>query len=177
MPTLKDKLKALLPVAPKTMEELRIAASEAATTAYELDELIAARDTAVEAAKAPYDSRIVQATKTYQGLVARLRAWAVANRPSFGKRQSYLLCGHALTFRQSPGKLEASFKDAALVESIIASGDDALIELAIAVKPALDKVAIKAALEGPDTDLAARLQALGFRVTRDEDFRFEPARV
>lgn len=175
--SLKTTLLALLPSAPKTPEELRQVASEAASTIYEIDTLVAERDAVVEAAKSPYDSRIILAEKQRDSLVDKLKAWALGHRDAFGGKKTYPIAGHRLAFRVSPGKLEHTGKEADLVDRIVGSGDGELLEVAITVKPALDKASIKAALESGNEEIVAKLSGLGFRIEKPETFSFNPAHV
>lgn len=171
-----DKLKALLPSVPQNSEELLNTASNAAALTFEIEALEAERDEAVEAAKKPYDALIIAKVKSLAGLVGALKAWATGNREDFGGKKSYVIAGHALNFRQSPGKLTCADEEKAL-DLIIATGDPDLIALCVDIKPTLDKKGIKAALEGSDEALAKRLRDLGFEVAKPEAFKFEPARV
>lgn len=175
--SLKAKLKALLPSVPQNADELRVTVSEAARLTYEIEQAEAQRETAVEEAKRPFDARIIAAEKRLAGLLAALKTWALGHRDEFAGRQSYTIAGHSLTFRRSQGKLDNAASDTEAVEAILATDDDALIDLCLTVKPALDKKAIKAALEGPDAILAQRLADIGFHIDRPEEFKFEPARV
>lgn len=175
--SLKSTLLGLLPAAPKTTEELRDVASKAATLTYQIETLSAERESAVEAVKVPFDSQIIQAEKTLDSLVAKLKAWALGHRADFGNRKSYEVAGHALTFRTSPGKLEYTAKDEDIIDAVVACGDTDLIETVVTVKPTLDKKAIKAALEGGNPVLVAKLSAFGFRIEKPEAFTFEPSRV
>lgn len=175
-PGILDKLRSLLPSVPQNTEELLTTASTAALLTFEIEALEAERDDVVEAAKTPYDARIIGKQKALKGLMSALKSWATAHRDDFGGRKSYVIGGHALSFRQSPGKLTCSDEEKAL-DAILATGDHELIALCIAVKPALDKTGIKAALEGTDPAVAKRLRDLGFEVAKPEAFKFEPARV
>lgn len=175
--SIKSTLLSLLPSAPKTIEELRTVASDAATVIFQIETLTAERDDVVEKAKSPFDSQIIQAEKKRDGLVDKLKAWAISHRSEFGSRKTYEVAGHGLTFRGSPGKLEYTGKDDDLIDTIIGTGDSALIEAVITVKPALDKRAIKAAIDGGEPELVAKLTKLGFRIEKPESFTFEPSRV
>lgn len=175
--SLKEKLKALLPNVPQNEEELRTVAADGALASYELDRLTAERDEAVEEAARPFSGPILQAKKRLEAATASLKAWATGHRSAFGGKKSHLVAGHSLTFHQSPGKLVNPKKDDEIVDAIVAADDDALFEICIAVKPTLDKVSIKAALQGDDAVLANKLTALGFRVAKDESFTFIPASI
>lgn len=172
--SLKSKLRALLPSIPRNEDELAQTATNAALASYELDRLTAERDTAAEEITRRFSDPIARTKKQFESLVDSLRLWSRANRATFGARKTYLVNGHALTFRQSPGKLENPAKDDALIDAIIASEDDALIDAAITIKPALDKNGIKSALES-NPELAPKLAALGFTISREETFEFKPA--
>jgi hypothetical protein len=175
--SLKSTLLSLLPSAPKTQEELRKVASEAAVEIFKAERLTAERDEAVEAVKAPYDSLIIQSEKLRDSLVAKLKAWALTNRAEFGGRKTHIVAGHALAFRTSPGKLENTAKDDAVIDQIIGSEDGELLEIALTVSPSLDKKSIKAALEGGDEAMKKKLTDLGFRIEKPEAFKFEPSRA
>lgn len=175
--SLKSTLLGLLPSAPKTEEDLRAVASDAAKVIFELETLTAERDSAVEDVKAPFDAKIIQAEKRRDSLVDKLKAWAFGNRPAFGNKKTYEVAGHALSFRSSPGKLEYTAKDEDVIDQVIASGDADLIEVVLTVKPALDKKAIKAAIEGGSPETIEKLTQLGFRIEKPELFTFEPSRI
>jgi phage host-nuclease inhibitor protein Gam len=174
--TISSKLKALLPTAPKTVEDLRQTVREAAATAYQIDRLKAERDEAVAAVTETHSLPLTQAEKKLKGLVAALKAWATGHRSEFAGKQAIQIESHTIAFRKSPGKLASEAKDEEIIEAILGSDDDELIELALTVKPALDKVAIKSALQ-TDSDLSRRIASFGFQIERGETFTFEPARV
>ena len=174
--TISAKLKALLPAAPKTVDDLRETVRTAAATTYEIEKLKAERDAAVALITEHHALSLGQAEKKLKGLIAALKAWAVGHRDDFAGKQALQIESHTLAFRKSPGKLANDGKEDEIIEAILGSDDDELIELALTVKPALDKVAIKSALQS-DTDLGRRIASFGFEVEKGETFAFEPARV
>lgn len=174
--TISAKLKALLPSAPKTLDDLRQTVREAAATAYQIDKLKADRDAAVAAVTEEHSLPLTQAEKKLKGFVIALKAWATGHRAEFDGKQALQIESHTLAFRKSPGKLTNDGKEDEIIDSILGSDDDELIELALTVKPALDKVAIKAAIQS-DSDIGRRIASFGFQIEKGETFAFEPARV
>lgn len=173
---IKDAAKALLPTTPKTLDELRETVHKTAEETYRYEQLCSQRDEAVAKAGERYALDIARADKSLRGLIASLKSWCLGHRDQFEGKQSLLIDGNKLAFRLSTGALVADEKDDALIESIIGSDDDELIEIAIAVTPKLDKVAIKTALQSGG-EIADRLAGFGFRIEKPEAFAFEPARV
>jgi len=164
----------LLPRIPDTAAEMRDVVSEAAQTAYKIDQFEARKSADIAAVTKVYGGEIATLTKKLAHLVGGLKAWATKHRERFGDKQRLLVDDHALRFQRSPGALKHPDKPDEQVDAILASGDEELIAAAISLKPAPDKVTIKALLE-EGGDLADRLSAMGYTIDKPEAFDFVPA--
>lgn len=164
----------LLPKIPGTIAEMREVVSEAAQTAYKIVQLEARKASDIAAVNKVYGGEIATLAKRSANLVGGLKAWATKHRDQFGDKQRLLVDDHALRFQRSPGALKHPGKLDEQVDAILATGDEELIAAAIALKPAPDKVTIKALLE-EGGDLADKLSVMGYAVDKPETFDFVPA--
>lgn len=171
----------LLPKALATREEARKTSNEAAQAKHDFTMLEEERDKKLSQITDEYGGRISALKKHYASLVTALKNWSLGHRAEeFGDKQSILLDGNKLAFHMGTGKCEflkdgKVAKDADAVEAILATGDDDLIEAALSLNPKPDKVAIKALLAETGNAHGQRLAALGFVITKEEDFDFQPA--
>lgn len=168
----------LMPKVPSERKDLRKLVSDAAVTTYELEAKKAEREKAVEAVSKKFGGRITQLEKKLKGLCATLKTWALSHRPEFGGKQSLIVDGHTLKFREGTGKLvnPAGLKDDDMVERIVASDDEELVAATLSVKLTPDKNAIKALLDEGGA-LGERLAELGYEIRKEEAFSFEAGRV
>ncbi|MEM9282101.1 MAG: host-nuclease inhibitor Gam family protein [Verrucomicrobiota bacterium] len=162
----------------KDDETLSGVCSEGAKATYELDRLTAEQEEKLNAVREEYEPRLAGLREGLKRCTGRLKAWALSNREArFSKRQSLIVAGHRLRFRVSPGKLETTddLKESDVIDAILASDDEDLIEELITVKPSLNKTAAKRVLLDGDDEKRKRLLNLGLRLAKVENFEFAPA--
>lgn len=136
------------------------------------------RDEKIEALKAEFNLTIEEIGREIEKNTKRLSAWALANRKAeFGDRQSILLGGHKLAFREGSGKVEFApgVKEAEALDALLGHEDEAIIERFVAVKTSLDKNAVLSAWRS-STTLRDLLTGCGIAVVKVEKFSFEPDR-
>lgn len=167
-------IRKLLPKIPDTVDEMRSVVADAAQTSYTIDKLEASKASEIAIVNKTYGGEIAALRKRLGTLASALQAWATKHRGQFGDKQRLIVDGHALRWQRSPGALAHDGKPAEQVEAILATGDEELIEAALALKPAPDKTTIKALLE-QGGEMAEQLAAIGYRIDKPETFQFDAA--
>lgn len=121
-----------------------------------------------EAAK----SELEALKKDYEEAVKQLQTWAVVNREAeFGKSKTITLCGHELSFSDSPGKVEfeRGVNEDAVVQALLNLADQEWADLFLRYTTELNKQAVKERWE----DDGAILKNLGLKLSKPELFSFK----
>jgi phage host-nuclease inhibitor protein Gam len=180
----KQALFGLLRTEPITSTETLLSVcQECAKDQLKRDALTIQRDAEVQLVKDKYDADIETLNATIEHHLKRIHAWAQANREShFGKRQSFVIMGHELAFRESPGAI--GFAEGVSAEDVVQSilnmpeGEDrdTLCALVLRVKAELEKKAAQRELRANVDGRGDKLRAFGLRIVTEESFAFTPAR-
>ena len=175
MKTILQKLR-LTPIASRDEATAIAAATANLILAQERAALL--RDERLEALKLEFNLEIEEFGRAIEKNTKRLSHWSLTNRNAeFGDRQSIVLAGHKLAFREGSGKVEfeSGIKEAEALDNLLAVKDESTIERFVNIKATLSKSAVLAAWRTSQT-LREVLASCGILVVKDEKFSFEPDR-
>lgn len=155
----------------------RLEAESTASKAAQLSRSVAAValrfNERIAAMKEAAKSELEALKKDYEEAVKQLQTWAVVNREAeFGKAKTITLCGHELSFSDSPGKVEfeRGVNEEAVVQALLNLADQEWADLFLRYTTELNRNAVKDRWE----DDGAILKNLGLKVSKPELFSFKP---
>ena len=162
----------------KSRDEATAIAAGTAALMLQQEKAAIIRDERMAALKLEFAIEIEALGRQAEANIKRLSAWAQANRKAeFGDKQSILLAGHKLAFREGTGKVEfaAGTKEAEALDVILAAEDESLAERFVTIKTSLNKNAVLSAWRSSET-LREFFGTAGISVVKEERFAFEPDR-
>ncbi|OAI55550.1 hypothetical protein AYO49_05450 [Verrucomicrobiaceae bacterium SCGC AG-212-N21] len=139
-------------------------------------------DAELQLVKDKHEGEIESLNSKLEHHFKRIHNFAITKRVElFGDRQSYIIAGHELAFRESPGAIgfaEGHNADSVVEAILNMEGEegDKLRETLLRVKAELDKKAAMRVMRQKDNGPAAKLTALGVVIEAPESFAFMPAR-